>query len=118
MHNVAKARKEAVKEKSDPLLKWFGGDSLKGHVPKAEVCEGIVRDTCKEVPTTDLAFFSKCFPPVGRQVPHQVLDLVLAARVLQLPQWSGYSGAVGLKEGNKVGHLDLTQTFGCSELGE
>merc|ERR1712115_683926 len=37
--DAAKARKEAVKEKFDPLTKWLGEDSLKDHILRAEVSE-------------------------------------------------------------------------------
>merc|ERR1711892_1193697 len=37
--DAAKARKEAVKEKFDPLLKWLGEDSLKDHILRAEISE-------------------------------------------------------------------------------
>merc|ERR1719495_936894 len=36
---AAKARKEAVKEKYDPLTKWLGEDALKDHILRAEVSE-------------------------------------------------------------------------------
>jgi len=37
--DAAKARKESVKEKFDPLLKWLGEDSLKDHILRAEISE-------------------------------------------------------------------------------
>merc|ERR1712080_156796 len=37
--DAAKARKEALKEKFDPLLKWLGEEALKDHILRAEVSE-------------------------------------------------------------------------------
>merc|ERR1712073_104970 len=39
---AAKARKEAVKEKYDPLMKWLGDDALKDHILRAETSERLV----------------------------------------------------------------------------
>merc|ERR1712130_571496 len=44
--DAAKARKEAVKEKFDPLLKWLGEDTLKDHILRAEVSERLVDTPC------------------------------------------------------------------------
>eukprot|EP00091_Calanus_sinicus_P002863 TRINITY_DN129_c0_g1_i7.p1 TRINITY_DN129_c0_g1~~TRINITY_DN129_c0_g1_i7.p1 ORF type:complete len:801 (-),score=377.11 TRINITY_DN129_c0_g1_i7:296-2698(-) len=44
--DAAKARKEAVKEKFDPLLKWLGEDSLKDHILRAEVSERLSDSPC------------------------------------------------------------------------
>merc|ERR1712058_211043 len=43
---AAKARREAVKEKFDPLLKWLGEDALKDHILRAEVSERLVDTPC------------------------------------------------------------------------
>merc|ERR1712228_860717 len=43
---AAKARKEAVKEKYDPLLKWLGEDALKDHILRAEVSERLDEAPC------------------------------------------------------------------------
>merc|ERR1711887_232078 len=43
---AAKARKEAVKEKYDPLLKWLGEDALKDHILRAEISERLVDSPC------------------------------------------------------------------------
>merc|ERR1712079_120338 len=43
---AAKARKEAVKEKYDPLLKWLGEDALKDHILRAEVSERLDESPC------------------------------------------------------------------------
>jgi len=43
---AAKARKEAVKEKFDPLLKWMGEDALKDHILRAEVSERLSDSPC------------------------------------------------------------------------
>jgi len=43
---AAKARKEAVKEKFDPLLKWLGEDALKDHILRAEVSERLDESPC------------------------------------------------------------------------
>jgi len=44
--DAAKARKEAVKEKFDPLTKWLGEDSLKDHILRAEVSERLTDSPC------------------------------------------------------------------------
>jgi len=44
--DAAKARKEVVKEKFDPLLKWLGEDSLKDHILRAEVSERLSDSPC------------------------------------------------------------------------
>merc|ERR1712002_1384781 len=44
--DAAKARKEAVKETFDPLLKWLGEDALKDHILRAEVSERLVESPC------------------------------------------------------------------------
>merc|ERR1711983_127822 len=44
--DAAKARKEAVKEKFDPLAKWLGEDSLKDHILRAEISERLVDSPC------------------------------------------------------------------------
>merc|ERR1719249_101324 len=43
---AAKERKEAVKEKFDPLLKWLGEDALKDHILRAEVSERLDESPC------------------------------------------------------------------------
>jgi len=43
---AAKARKEAVNEKFDPLLKWMGEDALKDHILRAEVSERLSDSPC------------------------------------------------------------------------
>merc|ERR1712228_591264 len=43
---AAKARKEAVKEKYDPLLKWLGEDALKDHILRAELSERLDASPC------------------------------------------------------------------------
>jgi heat shock protein beta len=43
---AAKSRKEVVKEKFDPLLKWLGEDSLKDHILRAEVSERLSDSPC------------------------------------------------------------------------
>jgi len=43
---AAKGRKEAVKEKFDPLLKWMGEDALKDHILRAEVSERLSDSPC------------------------------------------------------------------------
>jgi len=44
--DAAKARREAVKEKFDPLLKWLGEDALKDHILRAEVSERLSESPC------------------------------------------------------------------------
>jgi len=44
--DAAKARKEAVKEKFEPLTKWLGEDSLKDHILRAEVSERLTDSPC------------------------------------------------------------------------
>jgi len=44
--DAAKARKEAVKETFEPLLKWLGEDALKDHILRAEVSERLVESPC------------------------------------------------------------------------
>merc|ERR1712058_187846 len=44
--DAAKARKEAVKEKFDPLTKWLGEDSLKDHILRAEASERLTDSPC------------------------------------------------------------------------
>merc|ERR1712228_544137 len=43
---AAKARKEAVKEKYDPLLKWLGEGAPKDHILRAEVSERLDESPC------------------------------------------------------------------------
>jgi len=43
---AAKQRREAAKEKFDPLLKWLGEDALKDHILRAEVSERLVDSPC------------------------------------------------------------------------
>merc|ERR1712179_68537 len=44
--DAAKARKEAITEKFDPLTKWLGEDSLKDHILRAEVSERLTDSPC------------------------------------------------------------------------
>merc|ERR1712115_390651 len=44
--DAAKARKEAVTEKFEPLTKWLGEDSLKDHILRAETSERLVDTPC------------------------------------------------------------------------
>merc|ERR1712173_144649 len=44
--DAAKARKEAVTEKFEPLIKWLGEDSLKDHILRAEVSERLTDSPC------------------------------------------------------------------------
>merc|ERR1711936_552076 len=44
--DAAKARKEAITEKFEPLTKWLGGDSLKDHILRAEVSERLTDSPC------------------------------------------------------------------------
>merc|ERR1711971_982109 len=44
--DAAKARKEAVTEKFEPLTKWLGEDSLKDHILRAEVSERLSDSPC------------------------------------------------------------------------
>merc|ERR1712088_851531 len=44
--DAAKARKEAITEKFEPLTKWLGEDSLKDHILRAEVSERLVGSPC------------------------------------------------------------------------
>merc|ERR1712170_323892 len=44
--DAAKQRREALKEKFDPLLKWLGEDALKDHILRAEVSERLVDSPC------------------------------------------------------------------------
>merc|ERR1712198_294672 len=43
---AAKQRRDAAKEKFDPLLKWLGEDALKDHILRAEVSERLVDSPC------------------------------------------------------------------------
>merc|ERR1719204_3051904 len=43
---AAKQRRDAAKEKFDPLLKWLGEDALKDHILRAEVSERLVESPC------------------------------------------------------------------------
>merc|ERR1712029_1317694 len=43
---AAKQRREVVKEKYDPLIKWLGEDALKDHILRAEVSERLVDSPC------------------------------------------------------------------------
>jgi len=43
---AAKARKEEVKEKFEPLVKWMGEDALKDHILRAEISERLVDSPC------------------------------------------------------------------------
>merc|ERR1739844_694460 len=43
---AVKQRKEATKERFDPLIKWLGEDSLKDHILRAEVSERLVESPC------------------------------------------------------------------------
>merc|ERR1711953_1168941 len=42
----AKQRKEATKERFDPLMKWLGEDALKDQILRAEVSERLVESPC------------------------------------------------------------------------
>merc|ERR1719153_654092 len=44
--DAAKARKEAITEKFEPLTKWLGEDSLKDHILRAEVSERLSNSPC------------------------------------------------------------------------
>merc|ERR1739844_277053 len=44
--DAAKERKEAIKERMDPLMKWLGEDSLKDHILRAEVSERLTDSPC------------------------------------------------------------------------
>merc|ERR1712121_66837 len=44
--DAAKQRKEALKEKFEPLTKWLGEDSLKDHILRAEVSERLTDSPC------------------------------------------------------------------------
>merc|ERR1711990_1193533 len=44
--DAAKARKEAVKERFEPLVKWLGEDALKDHILRAEVSERLTDSPC------------------------------------------------------------------------
>merc|ERR1739847_101452 len=44
--DAAKARKEAITEKFEPLTKWLGEDSLKDHILRAEISERLVDSPC------------------------------------------------------------------------
>jgi len=44
--DAAKQRRDAAKEKFDPLLKWLGEDALKDHILRAEVSERLVDSPC------------------------------------------------------------------------
>merc|ERR1711971_546521 len=43
---AAKQRKEATKERFDPLIKWMGEDALKDQILRAEVSERLVESPC------------------------------------------------------------------------
>merc|ERR1719511_482435 len=43
---AAKQRKEALKEKFDPLIKWLGEDALKDYILRAEVSERLENTPC------------------------------------------------------------------------
>ena len=43
---AAKARKEEVKEKFEPLVKWMGEEALKDHILRAEISERLVDSPC------------------------------------------------------------------------
>merc|ERR1712183_167081 len=43
---AAKARKEAITEKFEPLIKWLGEDALKDHILRAETSERLVETPC------------------------------------------------------------------------
>merc|ERR1712141_395114 len=44
--DAAKQRKEATKERFDPLIKWLGDDALKDHILRAETSERLVGSPC------------------------------------------------------------------------
>merc|ERR1712098_903348 len=44
--DAAKQRRDAAKEKFEPLLKWLGEDTLKDHILRAEVSERLVETPC------------------------------------------------------------------------
>merc|ERR1712227_194801 len=44
--DAAKQRRDAAKEKFEPLLKWLGEDTLKDHILRAEVSERLVDTPC------------------------------------------------------------------------
>merc|ERR1712227_888454 len=43
---AAKQRRDVVKEKYDPLIKWLGEDALKDHILRAEISERLVDSPC------------------------------------------------------------------------
>merc|ERR1712156_607494 len=44
--DAAKERKEAIKERMDPLMKWLGEDALKDHILRAELSERLETSPC------------------------------------------------------------------------
>merc|ERR1712203_767482 len=43
---AGKARKEALKEQFEPLIKWLGEDALKDHILRAEISERLEASPC------------------------------------------------------------------------
>merc|ERR1711981_518074 len=43
---AGKARKEALKEQFEPLIKWLGEDALKDHILRAEISERLEQSPC------------------------------------------------------------------------
>merc|ERR1712073_89830 len=43
---AGKARKEALKEQFEPLIKWLGEDALKDHILRAEISERLEHSPC------------------------------------------------------------------------
>ena len=43
---AGKARKEALKEQFEPLIKWLGEDALKDHILRAELSERLETSPC------------------------------------------------------------------------
>lgn len=44
--SAAKQRKEELKERFDPLMKWMSEDALKDHILKAEISERLESSPC------------------------------------------------------------------------
>merc|ERR1712170_245928 len=71
---AAKARKEAVKEKFDPLLKWLGEDALKDHILRAEVSERLDESPCALI-TSKFGWTANMQRIIGSQTHSKTHDM-------------------------------------------
>merc|ERR1739844_24360 len=72
--DAAKARKEAVTEKFEPLTKWLGEDSLKDHILRAEVSERLTDSPCALI-TSKFGWTGNMQKVIQSQTPSKTQDM-------------------------------------------